>query len=69
MNYYAHFGSIYKPGRSVLQEYIDQMRRYTEFDSPKTEPMPDPVLNCECGSGSNLLGPGHSAWCRCFRAF
>jgi hypothetical protein len=19
---------------------------------------------CECGSGSNLMGPGHSSWCR-----
>ena len=22
---------------------------------------------CECGSGSNAIGPGHSDWCGCYR--
>jgi hypothetical protein len=21
---------------------------------------------CECGSGCNTIGPGHSSWCKCF---
>lgn len=23
------------------------------------------TLSCQCGSGSNLTGPGHSGWCQC----
>lgn len=26
------------------------------------------VLSCQCGSGSNLIGLGHSDWCQCHSA-
>lgn len=24
-------------------------------------------VGCQCGSGSNLVGPGHSDWCQCYK--
>ncbi len=54
------------PYRGVV--YYDPVRPKKYYDHPghlgPTGPGPSPVHGkCQCGSGSDDLGPGHSDWC------
>ena len=53
---------------ALIKDDLDESPHWPKWWLARAEPANDVADVCECGSGSNLRGQGHSDWCPCFEA-